>query len=44
MQSQIESISRLFNEEKLKKTFQVEINESVEILTNLDKWRESFSK
>ena len=36
---QIESISRLFNEEKLKKTFQVEINESVEILTNLDKWK-----
>jgi len=42
--SQIENVSNLFLDNKIKKTYQVDIDESIEIMNILDKWRESFSK
>ena len=42
--SQIENVSNLFLNNKIKKTYQVDIDESIEIMNILDKWRESFSK
>ena len=39
---QIESFSNLFIKNEKKQLSQVNINESVEILTNLDKWKTSL--